>query len=349
MSRFTIYFERCLNNTLRYFNRYRFFSGTFSLNVYENMDNRICSSTLECTLSDLIRAAFCIGYPIFTELPEEIKELLNISQIPRIRFWGLIRSMISLTYISKNNNAWTLHHSFYHLDRGEKTIVSQTLGLVFTYISCEKAFNISHLIYIHLLRPDLQDTGNIRRIPDFIGINSTGNFYVIDSKGRSGRNCPIIERNEKDQVQNIQVNGLNIEGRFLSVCCLHPRQIRHFFIDPPPKEKIEIPFNEYSYILHYLPIISLLDSSKKRMTEREVFIGNLKGIELLNGKIFIGLEKTLYEMLNLKHISQKIIPFEEIKPHLQNMQNIKNKFYKKKIKELEKISLGLDGMVVIIE
>jgi len=299
------------------------------------------------SLVDLLRASLYAGYPVFLSI-KELQDFLSEDfrllrrKLTGIRAWQFVKFLIALSFLKVENNSWILDRSFILLDRGEKTIISQLLGVLFAIVSAEKKLEVSYYIYTHLL--DLNCKG---RQADFLGLKLPNQGIILEAKGSTQeRNIRKIEeacKKDKPQVENT-INcfsdfesEIELKG-YISITQLSNSSISTYLIDPPPYKKGCLP--NKNIILHYIPIISFLESKLKNNEQiKEIkVVGEIFKIGYISNFLKIGLHKEIYTILKKKEFS-----FKELEEYIQKFKKIREKINSKTI------SLGLDGIIFIID
>ena len=76
--------------------------------------------------------------------------------------------------------------AFNNLDRSEKGAVSFFLGLCMAKIFAERLLGVPWLLHLDVYRVKLKPTFVTTDRPDFVGMDETGHWVVIEAKGRTG-------------------------------------------------------------------------------------------------------------------------------------------------------------------
>lgn len=157
--------------------------------------------------------------------------------------------------------------AFDSLDPSEKGAMSYFFGLATAKLLAEKRLGISWLMHLDVYRSQLNPL-ILRRgkaKPDLLGADSSGNWVVIEAKGRSGVMPAKVMARAKSQTANL----LSVSGKAVSLGIAHGsyfsrRRLAVRWIDPRPRRRgARLELDRVTFdAAYYAPIRRLLDEDR---------------------------------------------------------------------------------------
>jgi len=214
----------------------------------------------------------------------------------------LYRAAIIFANLYEDENGHLRRSSAYdNLDPSEKAAISYFLGLTFTKIFSSNFLNVSWLMHLDVYRYSIRPILKGQSKPDLVGQDESGNWVIMESKGRTNKFDSLALRKAKKQaVQVIKVSG--------SRPILHVGLQVHFdngllqlnAVDPKPendKNKIELLISKKQFFWEYYRRFYLLFNEAKNVKDF-IWRGEYK-VQMLNihdVDISVGLEKSLFDL-----------------------------------------------------
>ena len=308
--------------------------------------------TLNCTWSDILLAAVTVGRKNW--------EWVTKNGVLSEREMSFRINMI-LAFLKENSRSQIVRtQNFITLDPSEKVAISYFLGLVGTKLMAEKVFNVPWLMHLDVYTrfatgsdrvfiEKWKEHCNIR--PDLIGLDTNGDWVVVEAKGRTNNMSHINLAKAKSQTENIRkINGQDPILRFAN-STYFSQNIWHFsLLDPEEFHEsapdIEITQGQflrdyYATIFHFL---QHKESEKIKYNNHFFTVRTLKGTT-----VKVGIETNLFSNLKEYQYDEQIV--EEV--ILSSCDDFKytednNYDYKEKKKNIlnNHISVGNDGVII---
>ena len=93
--------------------------------------------------------------------------------------------------------------AYAHLDRSEKGAVSFFLGLCAAKVFAARLLDVFWLLHLDVYRSILDPTFSTAERPDFVGMDATGHWIVVEAKGRTRRAPKKLLEKAKQQTDSL--------------------------------------------------------------------------------------------------------------------------------------------------
>jgi hypothetical protein len=97
--------------------------------------------------------------------------------------------------------------AFERLDPSEKGAISYFLGLVVAKLVAERLFGVAWLLHLDVYSQSLNPTVHLGEKPDFVGMDTTRRWVVIESKGRTHGITAALMQDAKRQTRSLRNIG----------------------------------------------------------------------------------------------------------------------------------------------
>jgi hypothetical protein len=148
------------------------------------------------------------------------------------------------------------------LDRSEKGTVSFFFGMCFSKLIAEKLFAVPWLLHLDVYKDDLNPAFALSDRPDFVGMDSRGNWLVLEAKGRTGQIPKDLLRKAKRQTQSLRnINGILPSLRVVIASYFSSGSLRMRIRDPEEysKNAIDLAITPESLArTYYKPIVDCI-------------------------------------------------------------------------------------------
>lgn len=119
--------------------------------------------------------------------------------------WRL--AMLRANLVEEPDGRLRKSRAFENLDPSEKTSISYFLGLVVTKLVAEKLFGVAWLLHLDVYSQYLNPTLALPNKPDFVGLDTTNLWVVIESKGRTNGVTAGLMQSAKLQTRSLRNVG----------------------------------------------------------------------------------------------------------------------------------------------
>lgn len=250
--------------------------------------------------------------------------------------WHISTCFLTVATTAVRNGNLVVSKLFHSLDPSEKNTVSYRLGMGLTKFVAETKLKIPRLVHLDKLFNAgalTRQMGTLER-GDLAGQDTSGTWHVLESKGRSSPPSSMLLTKAKNQVSRIQaINGQPPATRSASIVHLYRDPIRAEIVDPEGKDEkqVKIEIDEKKYCLaYYALLIQLLDLSDVTDVTIANYVFNVSRLDIGGTSIGIGLAETVRR--DTANASKECGAFA-----LMNEQ----------VRDNEKVSIGLDGTIVL--
>lgn len=226
---------------------------------------------------DLVRTAITTGYPN-----------LAAATMPTTfhRTWAVLyRASIVLAYLaSPGGDRLVRSQEYNRADRSEKGSISYYLGLFGAKYVAEAQLRTPWLWHYDVYHQLAQGVGPIARRPDLLGQTSTGEWIVIEAKGRTNGWTNELRTSAKSQARTVNEvvhpNGTidPISANVASVTYFNQDGWNVIMDDPPTKPsplRLTGPPSQL-YGAYYAPLIDYLGAGLTAETVQSVFIEDVE-------------------------------------------------------------------------
>jgi hypothetical protein len=118
-------------------------------------------------------------------------------------------AMVRANLVESDDGFLRKSTAFTALDRSEKGTVSFFFGMCFSKLIAEKLFAVPWLLHLDVYKDDLNPEFATKNRPDFVGMDATGNWLIMEAKGRTGQIPKDLLRKAKRQTQSLRkINGI---------------------------------------------------------------------------------------------------------------------------------------------
>jgi hypothetical protein len=169
-------------------------ASEFDFDNYPELETK---GNLFCSIADLVHAAITVGR----------KDWSDVLRHQRYSYLEIIyRSYMLLANLDYAGPRFRRSSAYDDLDPSEKSAISYFFGLVCAKLFTEQTLGVPWLL--HLERYLVDYTLMTGKHPDLIGQNSSGNWIVVEAKGRSNNIRSADLEKAKQQTQSLEsVNG----------------------------------------------------------------------------------------------------------------------------------------------
>lgn len=217
-------------------------------------------------------------------------------------------AMLWANLIEKPNGKLEKSYAFNNLDPSEKGAISFFIGNTIAKLIAEKLFDVSWLlhldVYKHQLNPDLR----LKRKPDFVGLDSSLSWIIIEAKGRTNSATSKLMDDAKYQTRCLRkINGDFPSLRIAVASYFASKRLSVWLRDPESAtenaEDVELdPKN--LLIEYYKPFIHLYKKAiniEKQVVENLSF--NVIDLEGLSAKLCM--REKIYDVFMEDMVSEK--------------------------------------------
>ena len=221
---------------------------------------------------------------------------------------ALLRANLTLHASTwRRTGRFTPSAAFLALDGSEKGAVTYFLGLALAKLAAERRWDVPWVLHLDVYsrrtnphgRPvTVVPVGTGRRRPDLIGQSKSGDWLVLEAKGRTGHVNDELRLNAKTQTQLIStINGMLPSERIASVAWFRGGALALDLIDPadplPEAVPLDLPPDDFLSDYYALPLACIEGSEVLRPAEGRQFVTR----EIGEADFTIGIEEHLYKVL----------------------------------------------------
>ncbi len=219
-----------------------------------------------CSWSEVCRAAITVGRRNWTDV-------LRFGTYSALEcLWRL--AMVRANLVEQVDGRLRKSSAFVALDPSEKGAVSYFFGLVFTKLIAEKLFGVPWLLHYDVYSQYLNATLGLNVRPDFVGMNASQQWVVLESKGRSDGASENLLVTAKRQTRSIRrVRGQLPTLRAAVATYFSSGKLRarvrdpeEFDADGPDLLSESDPFLR----AYYCPLVELLEASPHERREETI-------------------------------------------------------------------------------
>jgi hypothetical protein len=212
--------------------------------------------TLAVTWPDLVRSAILVGYPDFggALMPPTFQSA-----------WALLfRASIVLAFLQPGA-MWRVEPSepYERADRTEKGAISYYLGMFAAKLAAEKLFNVPFLRHYDTYHQYTFDRPPIGTRPDLLGLSESGDWVVVEAKGRLfgyTSNDLAKAKNQASSVQSIVTHdGSHAVGANLASIAWFDSRRWAIRMDDPNEDSLPLRLDADAATLiaqYYDPVVS---------------------------------------------------------------------------------------------
>lgn len=157
--------------------------------------------TLDFKVSELVWAAMSVGKGQVADM----KAHANFSRLER-RFRSY---MLQAHFLIDSKGAVQPSSLFIGMDPSEKSAVSYFAGMAVTKLLLWRYFKVRWLMHLDVFHKDFSLKVGASERPDLFGIDDSGGWHVVESKGRSRGHDLAALKKAKDQAKKV----MSISGR----------------------------------------------------------------------------------------------------------------------------------------
>lgn len=152
------------------------------------------------------------------------------------------------------------------LDPSEKGAVNYFLGLAICKLFADSLLNVPWMIHLDVFRPTLDPLLKGRSRPDLIGQNLSGEWVVLECKGRASEPNGLAKDKAKEQAQRvISVSGAVPSLSVGGITYFRNDVLEFFWRDPPVEPErverpIEVVVEPRDWRHYYMPLLEVIRS-----------------------------------------------------------------------------------------
>lgn len=151
---------------------------------------------------------------------------------------------VALIYanLRENQGAYICRSSAYNgLDPSEKGAISYFVGLTMSKLLAGRLLSVPWLMHLDVYRLLLAPVLIANSKPDMVGLTATGQWVVVEAKGRTNGFVASVLATAKDQTQQLTtIQGIAPTLRVASLSYFDNNGILHVAIDDPNEERARI-------------------------------------------------------------------------------------------------------------
>jgi hypothetical protein len=256
------------------------------------------SNNCLCTWAELIRSAISVGklkrdlrrYGIYSKYEAVYRAHIIRANLQRISSGSLIQS-----------------DAFKALDPSEKGAISYFLGISIAKLFAERYLNVPWLMHLDVYKKLLTPTLTKGRAkPDLVGENSSGEWIVIEAKGRThGIEKGLMTKAKKQAKKLRKVKSTPVSLKVALAAHFEDGSLSVDWRDPEEtdEEPHDLDVSHEVFIRdYYEPFLSILTSGTPR--SRETKQDKFRTISLFDGDITIGLSEQVVGYLETQQYRQ---------------------------------------------
>jgi hypothetical protein len=168
-------------------------------------------------------------------------------------------------FLRRQGQSLCLDQSYWNRDMSERSGTTYWFGLAFAKVVADTELSIPWLCHVDLLwkRGVVKLSPGTRQRGDLVGRSTSGEWHVIEAKGRSSREYPqgqAVAEGKRQAREVVEVNGMTPATSSVCVSSLHDTPISVLLVDPFPvddKQELKWRWEERGFLqAYYAGIIS---------------------------------------------------------------------------------------------
>lgn len=212
---------------------------------------------------ELCRAAVTVGRRSWADVLEF--GTYSIFEI----MWRL--AILRANLVEQRDGTLRKSRAFERLDPSEKSSISYFLGLVVTKLIADKLFGVTWLLHLDVYFQQLNPTLRLPNRPDFVGLNTTNLWVVIESKGRTGGVPTTLMASAKLQTRSLRNVGGELPVLRAAVASYFSgKNLRARIRDPEAyvDNAPDVPVDPKEFIrAYYRPIVEFIEKSPHELRQ----------------------------------------------------------------------------------
>ena len=284
---------------------------------------------LSCTWEDIVWAAISVG-------KAEHFHLLRFGIYSRMEM--IFRASLVFANLKQNNGSVACRtDAFSFLDPTEKGSVSYFFGMTSAKLLAERYLAVPWLMHLDVYWAELNPVLPGKSKPDLVGRNLSGDWIILEAKGRSGAYLGDVLATAKSQTRKLQmVNGAVPHLRVALACYFPAQEFRIEWNDPEDfdEDAESIDLNESSFLsAYYRPFVALV--TDREITTSTIILGQriFNVVRIDEADLTVGLDKYVLKMLQEEQYS-------ELQAYLKRSSTVLS------VREGLRTKIGLDGVFV---
>jgi hypothetical protein len=254
--------------------------------------------------------------------------------------------MIS-AFLSNNDEQIQISSAFQTLDPSEKVGINYFFGCVFTNLFAKNLFDSPWIMHLDVYKHNLYNSGGLnvttynngRSRPDFVGVTSSNEYNVFESKGRVQFSNPVLDKAYNQAKLVKEVNGKKPN---LKLGCLtyHENQYFRMAIKDPEDSDINASYLKvnledffFDYYASVFNLISEIGYKEVKINDVSFYVSDVGC-----GKFKVGIVKYIFE--HLKNYRR------ELHKYIDSIDIIKIFYTKVNNYDYEDMFIGNDGILV---
>lgn len=283
------------------------------------------SNTGYFTWTDLLWAAITVG-------KAKRSHLLRFGRYSRFEI--IVRASTLFSNLKQGTFDQLQKSNVYRtLDPTEKGATSYFIGLMCTKLFAERFLGVPWLMHLDVYRDRSPATlGKGQTRPDLVGMNSRGDWIVMEAKGRSGRSLGDALETAKDQTRNLRtVSGRYPALRVALAAYFERGNLCVSWTDPEDyheyAEDLDIPAQDF--LSHYYqPLLNLVEDQSSITETRRFQEQTFLTTRIEDADMIIGVHDMIVDGAPFSEIAESL-------PHeLHNLETG------------ERTKIGLDGILI---
>lgn len=268
--------------------------------------------TISVTWSELARAAITVGRRNWNDV------LLHGTYSYLEVLWRL--AMLRSNLVEGDDGRLHKSSAYTNLDPSEKSAVSFFIGNTIAKLVSEKLFGVGWLLHLDTYQNSINPTPAFNKRPDFVGLDSSMQWIVVEAKGRTGAATSALMKYAKKQTRCLRrINGEYPSLRIAIASYFPSTSLRTWICDPDVSDKDaeDLPLEPEALAhAYYQLIIELIHSSDSR-EEEGPFGGAFRFVSLPGFNARIGVEEDICQWLESPRFTwQAFLERREVYPSI---------------------------------
>lgn len=177
-------------------------------------------------------------------------------------------SLVRLALEQSGSRAWRLRRTdaARALDPSEKGAINYFIGMALCTLFADQLLDAPWMLHVDLLRPALNRMLSGRSRPDLFGQRTSGEWVVMESKGRISAPDATAKTKAKQQAQRFPPVVGPIQFRIGGIAYLKNDVLQFYWRDPPPEDegqRTSIPLDPALWRYHYVLPFAMIQAAER--------------------------------------------------------------------------------------